>query len=429
MLRNGFALMQVMRDAKRPRPQLEQLVRRRLKTVFASAYQHVPYYRQRMQEVGYDPIAGYSGPEDLKKLPVVRKAELKERGLREFIKEGEFENLHGYFSDSTCGSTGIPFTVYRYPHERAIQIAKWLRVLFLNGYSVRDRVMSFTSRSRLEEGRSVLQKLGIFRRCPVDNTRPPEKLADMLMDYHPDVVYGARSTIELVALELERRAAKPDFVKLLMVGGDTIYESTRQLCREQYGIELTEMYGSVEMGVMAYQLPGQKGMHLAEDLTYFEFLDGDGNAAAPGEKARIVVTDLTGKLMPFIRYDHGDQGIYREEEGPTGSRKLYLERVVGREDDYLLLPDGTKRTFDEFYEAMLGYQQIRQFRVVQKKVNFFQLYVAADPQYLESIRDALTARLQQSFARGLDFEIVRVDRLEADPNGKIRMFISEVASH
>jgi len=57
---------------------------------------------------------------------------------------------------------------------------------------------------------------------------------------------------------------------------------------------------------MAYETQQHDGLHLCEDLTYFEFLDKDGNPVRPGQMGRIVINDLTGRLMLFIRYDQGD---------------------------------------------------------------------------------------------------------------------------
>ena len=152
-----------MRDVKLSRSELDKLVHKRLKTVLVSACQYVPYYRELMQSVGYDPVRDYCGPQDLLRLPITTKEVLKQKGTTAFVKEGS--DLSHCFSDATSGSTGVPLQVYRAPYEYAVhRIAKWLRVLFINGYTVHHKVMSLTSPARLEEGRSVMQRLGIMRR-------------------------------------------------------------------------------------------------------------------------------------------------------------------------------------------------------------------------------------------------------------------------
>lgn len=86
MLNNARALYQVMHDAKLSRSKLDDLVYRRLREVLVSAYQKVPYYRELMQSVGYNPIQEYSGPEDLSKLPITTKEILKQKGYKAFVR-------------------------------------------------------------------------------------------------------------------------------------------------------------------------------------------------------------------------------------------------------------------------------------------------------------------------------------------------------
>ena len=54
------------------------------------------------------------------------------------------------------------------------------------------------------------------------------------------------------------------------------------------------------------------------------------------------------------------------------------------------------------------------------------MLIVADETYLSSIHDALLHNLQQKFPPTVTFEIIKVDQIQADPNGKTRMLISEV---
>ena len=75
---------------------------------------------------------------------------------------------------------------------------------------------------------------------------------------------------------------------------------------------------------------------------------------------------------------------------------------------------------------MTRYENIYQYRAVQKKKDFIQLYIATDDDYLKSIRDDMLHRLYEDFGSDIRFEIVRVDNIDPDPSGKLRMFISEI---
>lgn len=425
MLDGIKALYQVMRDAEVPRPVLEDLTHARLQGVLSSAYQSVPYYRDLMQSLDYDPRQDYRGPEDLRRFPVTTKRVLRGRETKEFLHE-EVDPAECH-QDATSGSSGIPLKVYRNRYERALQMAAWLRVLFKNRYSPTDKVLSFTAPSRLNDGRSMLQRFGLLRREAVDYCLSAEEMTDRLLAYQPQLVYGNRAQLDLVAWELQKRGVRPAGLKALIGGAEVIHERNRQLYRESFGLELAEFYGSVEMGTMAYETPEHDGLRLSEDLIYFEFLDDRNRPVPPGQPGRVVVTDLRSTTMPFIRYDQGDLAIIEERPHPLGHTERRLVEIIGRDEDFLKLPDGTKRAYQELYEIMHRYPEVRQFRFVEKRPAAFEVLLVMNPTAFECMRLALSEELQSSFSGKLNFEVFRVDHLGADANGKFKRVISEVS--
>lgn len=425
MLRNLRALYQVMHDIALPREELAKLIAARLRTVLVSAYQHVPYYRELMQSVGYDPVHDYRGPADLAKLPITTKQTIKQKDITAFVREGS--DLARYSYDATSGSTGIPLRIYRTPDERATQIARWLRVLFVNGYSIRDKVMAPVGPHRATEQDSMLQRFGLLRRRTLDYVQYSiADMVDQFLTYKPDVLYANRAHLDLMALELRRRGLQAQGLKILIGTAEIIHEHNRQLYREQFGAEVIDTYGAWEMGNMAYETPERDGLHLNEDLTYFEFLDTDGKPVGPGEPGRIVVTDLMGQLMPFIRYDQGDFIVFTYGTDRHGNPARRIQQIIGRDNEYAVLADGTKYPVHTFNRTIGQYEDLIQFRIVQKTPCQFEVLIVADTSYLRKIRDELKQQLQQQFPATVNFEIIQVDHIAADPTGKIRTFISEV---
>lgn len=423
-LRSAATLGRLLWSGGKSRHELEPIINRRLRIVLEAATS-VPYYREIMKRAGYDAVRDYRGPTDLSLFPITRKSDIK-AAPRSFLKEGEVSRLSRYFVDRTSGSTGIPLTVYRSPPERAIQIAKWLRVLMMNGYRPTDKLLSYTSPGRLSEGRTVLQRFGLFRRKAINYTLSPAACANALLEYRPEVVYGVRTSLLLVAEELERRGAKAPPIKLLVATGEVIDDKTRRRCRQVLGVDITETYGTVEMGVMAYQRDGEKGLNLIEDCTLFEFLDEKGDPARPGQPARIVVTDLYGCLMPFIRYDQGDLAVYTLRQGPQGETVRVLNHILGRQDDMAPLPDGRWLTYLDFYEIMDLYDRVERFRVKQVTGTSFIIELVVNRNYYQTIQSDLFSRLRTLSPLPLSFELRLVERIDPDPNGKMCILLSEV---
>lgn len=421
MFHNLLAMHRVMYNSRLSWGKLRSAVHRALNNVLVSAYLNVPYYRELMRSARYNPLRDYRGPKDLSRLPVTDKETIKREGANGFTSRSR--DISGLIYEATSGTTGIPIEVYRSPYERSLQIAKWLRVLFVNGYSVRDRVVSLTEPTKLGEGKSFLQRFGFLRRLTLDYTLDCRRLADILLEEKPDVLYGNRSHLELMALELKKRGIRLHDLKLVVATGEIISDRSRRLCRQIYGVDLTESYGSVEMGVMAYETPTRDGLQLCEDMTYFEFLDDAGQPVNAGEPGRVVVTDLTGKTMPFIRYDHGDQAVFKIVPDEQGNKIRRITKILGRDDDYAMLPDGSVFTYHIFYELMAPYPEVYQYRIIQQRIDRFQLLIVSDPSYFEAIRAELLDSLYNRFPPDISFDIAYVDRLDLHPSGKLKKFI------
>ncbi|MDV7392443.1 hypothetical protein RZS08_13850, partial [Arthrospira platensis SPKY1] len=184
--------------------------------------------------------------------PILTKSILKEYGERSFVRE--VVDLSNYFKDATSGSTGQPLQVWRSPMARSLQIARWLRVLILNGYRLTDKVLSFTSPARLNEGKSVFQHVGLLRRQPVDYCLAPDQLLKAVLSYKPDVIYGNRSQIDLVAHESIRCGHEIPPIKLVVVGAEVVRDQHRRLYEQVYKAPVIEFYGSVELGIIAFQI-------------------------------------------------------------------------------------------------------------------------------------------------------------------------------
>jgi phenylacetate-CoA ligase len=419
------AMRQVLQDIKLPAYKKEELLKKRLKAVLISAYKNVPYYRSMMKNIGYDPAIDHKGQEDLKKFPITTKQELKMYDQLMLLKDGV--NTEDLYSVSTSGSTGMPFKIFLSNDELAFRIAKWLRVLFFNKYSVKDKVISLTVRSDIDQKETIFQKFGFLRRLVVNSLLPASKLVEIILDYKPNVLYGNRSPISLLAMELVKRKIKPVGLKLVLVGGEMFHKHDRDLHYKAYGTEPIEFYGSEEMGVMAFETPERDGLHLCDDLTYFEFLDKNNNPVLPGEPGRIVVTDLIGTTMPFIRYDQGDLVNIKIITGYNRNPENRISEIIGRDNDYIVLPDGSAQTsYYFFYDIVKQFDKIMQFRVTQKTKTYYKIEIVANKEYFVKIEGQIIELLNKKFPENCYFELLLVDHIEPDQSGKLRAIISEI---
>jgi len=59
-----------------------------------------------------------------------------------------------------------------------------------------------------------------------------------------------------------------------------------------------------------------------------------------GEPGSVVVTDLTNRAMPILRYQVGDVAVWSDQVCPCGRGLPLLERIDGREADYVVTARG-----------------------------------------------------------------------------------------
>lgn len=294
MIQDFYILMKLLRKFNLPKEKRDFLVTKRLERVLCSAYNNTKYYKKLMDDSEYNPNVHYKDPDDLKKLRITTKKDLKENPVEDFINKSAKTKF--IFTDSTSGSTGIPLKVYRNSIERKYQVAKWLRVLFLNGYNPFDKVLSITSPARLEAGKSFLQNLGLLRRKAINYLLDQKNMVDEIVMYQPNVIYGNRSHFDMISNEIIKRDIKFDKLKMIMVGGEVINKQNIDLYRKAFNCKFIQIYGSVELGSIAFDISGEKGMFLNDDLTYFEFIDKENNEVDENKPGKVIGTDLIGEF-------------------------------------------------------------------------------------------------------------------------------------
>ena len=75
------------------------------------------------------------------------------------------------------------------------------------------------------------------------------------------------------------------------------------------------------------------------------------------------------------------------------------------------------------------FNEIMQFRIIQKTKSYFQIKIVADHNYFKEIYNQIMNSLYLCFPKSCKFDILRVDYLEPDLTGKLRMFVSELKNH
>jgi phenylacetate-CoA ligase len=199
----------------------------------------------------------------------------------------------------------------------------------------------------------------------------------------------------------------------------------RRVIEEVLGCRVTNRYGCEEVSLIACECEHQ-GLHINADSVLVEVLR-DGRPARPGEAGNVVVTDLTNRAMPLIRYQVGDVAVARERPCPCGRGLPLLERIEGREADYVVTSRGELISGISLTENFaLEVPGIAQIQIVQHAVDRFEFRLVRGPDFGSASVERLRDMVHQRFGDETRFDCVFVEQIAQEPSGKYRFCISHV---
>lgn len=297
-----------------------------------------PFYKDRLAGVNAESI---KSPEDVRRLPFTTKDDL--RGAFPFghlaVPKSQAVRLH-----ASSGTTGTPTAVYHTKRDLQNWANLVARSLFMAGVRPGDVFQNvvgyglFTGGLGMHYGAERLGALVI----PAGTGNSRRQIALMrqfgVSAAHliPSYALKLASTFKELGLDPRRDTD----LKIMIIGAEPHTEEARQRIQRAYGARAVNSYGLSEMNGpgVAFECAEQNGMHLWEDCFLLEVLDPESlEPKAPGEVGEIVLTTLTRRAMPLIRYRTRDLAAVLPGACPCGRTHQRLSRISGRSDDMFII--------------------------------------------------------------------------------------------
>jgi len=424
-----YYLAKAMRKAYWSRDKLQKYQEKRLRSVISYAYHFVPFYHEKFRREGIRP-ADVKTLDDLVKLSIVRKSELKCEDPRRLVS-AEFD-ISKLKADRTSGSTGQPFTTYLSRVEDDWRKAIYMRANISCGQKPRDRWVVITAPHHFSDTTNIQRMLGIFAQTCVSVFNSVDEQIRLVNEAKPNVLDGYSGSLLLLAKEIDRRGLKTIRPRIVFGTADLIDIDSRQFLEEVFEAPFYDQFGCAEVDRTAWQCPEKVGYHMDVDSVITQFVDDEGNEVSAGERGEVVYTSLFNYAMPFIRYAVGDVGVPSDENCPCGRTFPLMKVVEGRKDSFLLLPDGQWLAPMAFRIAISKFfDKIMRYRVVQKKVNFFEIYVKkkddrVDEKVLETELVAHVKRMLGINKWGATIAVKFVEEVPLSKTGKLMAVVSEL---
>jgi phenylacetate-CoA ligase len=321
------------------RKEYDEIQLERLKWIVNRAYERVPFYRRRFDEIGLKP-EHIKTLKDIEYIPFTTKDDLRDNYPFGLFAEpmDRIVRLH-----ASSGTTGKPVVVGYTENDMKVWKENIARIASAAGVSSKDIVQIVFGYGMFTGGFGLHQGLEYMGATVIPSSAGNSERQLMFMeDFGSTVIVGTPSYVLHLAEVAEEHGFTADRHKLRvgLFGGEGHTAEMRRQIEKRWGIICTENYGLTEVqgpGVSGECLE-RCGMHINEDSFYYEIVDRDTLKPLPKEEeGELVLTTLTKEGVPMLRYRTKD--ITNIEFAPCkcGRTTARMTKVKGRTDDMLII--------------------------------------------------------------------------------------------
>ncbi len=406
------------------REELLKLQGERVSTMVKRVYDSVPFYRNKLEEMGIEP-GDITSIDDLQKLPFTTKQDLRDNypfGLFT-VPQSDIVRIH-----ASSGTTGKS-TVVGYTHN---DIDMWSEVvarsLTMAGVGKTDIIQVaygyglFTGGLGLHYG---AEKVGASV-IPISGGNTKKQL-QLMEDFGSTVIactpsYAAYLGEALVEEKIDRRNIK---LKAGVFGAEPWTEEMRSQIQQLLGIKAYDIYGLSEIigpGV-SMECHCQKGMHIFEDHFIPEIINPETGEVLPyGELGELVFTPATKEAMPLIRYRTRDLTRLHADKCECGRTMVRMEKCVGRSDDMLIIrgvnvfPSQVESVLLEMSETKPHYQLVvdreNNLDILEIQVEIEEQFFSDEIKELEGLRQRIKANIASVLGISATIRLVEPGTIE-----------------
>jgi phenylacetate-CoA ligase len=425
-----------------------------LRVILNHAYETVPYYRDRWKEAGVEP-SDVQSLDDFHQVPVLTKSEIRSHGCDLLSYSFDPAQL---IRKKTSGSTGVSLEIFLDEDSRQWKRACVLRCDEWTGWRFGEPVAKVWGNPEyLSRGfRGWLRNMFLEREFYLDTLQMDENalahFARLLLKKRPTLIFGHAHSVYLLAQYLQRKVSggqahqeswsrtahdsplathfyRP---KGIITSAMVLHSWQRRTIEQVFGCRVTNRYGCEEVSLIACECEQHQGLHVNADSVFVEILCPDENGAltrpaSPGETGSVVVTDLTNRAMPIIRYQVGDLAVASDRICPCGRGSPLLEKVEGREADYVVTTGGELISGISLTENFaLQVPGVIQFQIIQETIDRFRFRIVRGREFGPGSLERLDALVTRHFGSEVEYRCEYLDHIPAEASGKFRFCISRV---
>ncbi len=375
------------------------------------------YYDKLFSAYKFDPKLHFNSIDDLKKIPLTQKNEVK-KNLNDFIVPYLKPISLKFF---TSGSSGTPMLSLIHPIQWIVEQAVVFRHWIWGGYKFRDRTVMLRSYSPTKEEKLWKYSL-ILNTLYFSPFHMSEKnlwlYYKKIKKFNPKILRGYPSSIKVFVEFLKKNNLKLDKIKLVLTASEVLSDKNRKEIESVLNCKVSNHYGLAEQIVMFGNCEQCTHLHNYFEYGYVELLDTDKYNIK-----KVIGTNLHNLTMPLIRYDTGDLAIIDSKKCKCRRKGIQIKNIIGRDDQYIVCPNGSTMPSVNFFTMFEHYLKIDRWQISynSKKIYFnYQSSKKLDYKELKSLNVKIRQRIDNT---GFKYELKEVKKFHKKGEGKISPII------
>jgi len=442
--------------------ELKSLQFSKLKAILCHAYAKIPFYKERFDEMGFDPnefhekggtlpIPPTTKDDIMANFPENITAQGMDRTRWKYVASSgttrQIMGIHDFRKANINWAAGLRSQKLAGNHDVAM---KWMEIpphmcTNICGIDDSDKKVNLLSKELVPLilkgdidglGQHIYnyffsRRQNLYRRLTLpsfnsEGTNISEEDIDSyighIKKYQPHLLEGLPLYLHTFAKYLLRKGIPSPDVGVIKPFGGSMTTSMKETIKKAFNCDVYDTYGCSEMGFISCDCEKHEGNHYFMDLFYIEVCR-DGRLVDPGELGRIYVTDLENRAMPWIRYDIGDVGRYFVEDHGCGRKAIRLQ-VEGRVEDTISNSKGELFTSDQLFDFFHTFSEIDNFQLLEKtKGNFDLLCVPSNGTSIN--KEAIANQFVRIIYPDAKVKIYIVKTIKAEDGGKFRFVKSK----
>ena len=233
-----------------------------------------------------------------------------------------------------------------------------------------------------------------------------------LREFDPHIIQAYPSSASFLARHIanEGLAYGGRSLHAIVTSSESLSIEQKNSIEAAFGVRVFDWYGQFER-VAAIGTCEKGSYHVLSDYSYVELVPaGDG-------RAEIIGTGFNNHVMPLIRYRTGDVVVLaaRNQACACGRAFPVVDRVIGRVDDVVRLPDG--RHIGRLDHVFKGVSGVLEAQIRQDDVNCVQIIVVAANDDMSGTRSALLKNARERLGDDIAIEVEFVGSIDRPASG------------